>query len=66
MQHRSSANRLQSDINNHPKDARSHELQESDDGEFTKSNAGLLAKEDLAKVNQLIIEQEASAGSMQN
>lgn len=57
-----SANRLQSDTDNHPKDARSHELQESDGGELLKSNARLLAKEDMAKVKQLIIEK--SAGMM--
>lgn len=60
-----SANRLQTDTDSHPKDARSHELQMSDDGELLKPNVRLLAREDMAKVKQLVTEQEKSAGMMQ-
>ena len=37
----------------------------SDDGELLKPNVRLLAKEDMAKVKQLITEKEKSAGMMQ-
>lgn len=60
-----SANRLQTDTDSHPKDARSRELQMSDDGELLKPNVRLLAREDMAKVKQLVTEQEKSAGMMQ-
>jgi len=60
-----SANRLQSDTNSHPKDARSHEWQMSDDGELLKPSVRLLAREDMAKIKQLITEKGKSAGIMQ-
>lgn len=58
MPHRFTANRLQSDTD---KDAESHEFQKSDGGQLLKSNAGLLAKEDLAKVSPAITQKEKSA-----
>lgn len=59
-----SANRLQSDADSHLKDARSRELHEWW-WRAAQAKRKIIGKGDMAKVKQLVTEQEKSAGMMQ-